>query len=452
MHSRDSRETLNMETVAATLGESAATFIELISRRAQANQLPLFLVGGVVRDLLLGRRNFDLDFVVDGDAAGFASFLADEYGGAVHSHPPFGTAKWILDAATEDKLWPSRDLAEARIDFAIAREETYESPAALPTVIPSTIDRDLARRDFSINALALQLSPEAASGRIVDSFSGRDDLDAGLVRVLHQRSFIDDPTRVFRAMRFAVRLDFEIEAQTKALMLAAVPTIARLSGERIRNELHLILSEPEPERIIRELQSCGAIAAIESEWNISERLPVYFARCRESLPPWSMTDYDLTGVNWHLLMAEMTEEVVTAVCDRLTLTRELTNSITTFARLLETSEALSNQSMLPSQVTRLLNGTPAVVLHALWIFKLGSTLTTERIETFISNWRTVRPQIDGNDLIHLGLQPGPCFRKILATLRDAWIDGEIRTGREEHQLLQTLIGEGSDRGINSTDS
>lgn len=438
------RETAEVENVVAILGESATTLIQIISNRALDQDISLYLVGGVVRDLLLSRQNLDLDFVLESDASEFAYSLADEYGGSVHIHPPFGTAKWVLDTTVVANLRLSPDLAQARIDFATAREETYASPAALPQVYPSTIERDLARRDFSINALALQLSPASSRDRIVDSHGGRADLDSGLIRVLHDGSFVDDPTRVFRAMRLANRLNFELEAQTGALLHAAAPTISRLSGDRIRHEIQLILREKEPERALKDLESCGTFVAIENAWQISHRLPELFARCRESSPPWQGSDFDLTPLYWHLLMVEVAAEAVNALCERLTLTRELTESVATFMRKLSRIDLLLDQSLLPSQVTKLLDNSTDTALRALWICTFDLPIVKQGIESFVDSWRNIQPRTDGKDLINLGLQPGPRFREILEALRDAWIDGDIGSVHEERELLHDLLNDTSE--------
>lgn len=423
----------------AILGQSATTLIQIISRHALDQDISLFLVGGVIRDLLLGRQNLDLDFVLESDASAFAHSLAGEFGGSVHMHPPFATAKWILDATAAANLRHSPGLTEAQIDFATAREETYPSPAALPRVIPSTIDRDLARRDFSINALALQLSPAAFRGRLVDPHGGRADLESGIIRVLHDRSFIDDPTRVFRAMRLASRLDFTIDAQTEALLHAAAPTISRLSGDRIRHEFQLILSEHAPELTVVDLESCGAFVAIDNAWLISDHLSEFFARCRKLRPPWQHSDYDLTTLYWHLLMVELPAEGVNALCDRLSLTRKLGESVASFARKLNMIDDLRDPTLLPSQITRLLDDASDMALHALWICAFDLPIVKQRIETFVDRWRNTRPRTDGNDLIRLGLQPGPRFREILERLRDAWIDGVIESEDEERELLHELL-------------
>src|SRR5690606_19292006 len=193
------RTSITQETLRDVMGASVATLIEYIANEARALNLSLYIVGGAVRDLLLHRANLDIDVVVESRAIELAEKLRARYGGDVHSHKPFGTAKWVLDA--EALGLPATEIP-AHIDFATARSEFYEHPTALPTVYQSSIKLDLQRRDFTINTLAVQLSPASASGQVLDFYGGLTDLREKRIRVLHSLSFVDDPTRILRAVRF----------------------------------------------------------------------------------------------------------------------------------------------------------------------------------------------------------------------------------------------------------
>ena len=199
--------------------------------RAAGDQGGVYLVGGTVRDLLLGEPGFDVDLAVEGDGQAFARALAAELGGLLKPHDAFGTA--VVEYGDGE-----------RVDVVTARREGYAAPAALPTVEPSTIEDDLFRRDFTINAMASALAgPDADS--LVDPFGGRRDLEAETIRVLHDRSFVDDPTRIFRALRYASRYGFELDEQTAALARQAIEAgfVGRLSPARLRDELVLLLDE-----------------------------------------------------------------------------------------------------------------------------------------------------------------------------------------------------------------
>ena len=170
----------------------------------------LYVVGGFVRDLLLGMPNLDIDLVVEGSAVAMAKAMANRFGGEVRGHPRFGTAKWLLEGSSFTSL--------PAIDFVGARRESYAQPGALPDVEPGSIEQDLLRRDFSINTLAICLN-DGCFGQLLDLFGGVADLRAGAIRVLHDLSFVDDPTRILRAVRYEARLNFRIEPHTESLLI-----------------------------------------------------------------------------------------------------------------------------------------------------------------------------------------------------------------------------------------
>ena len=200
----------------------------------------LYVVGGFVRDLLLGQPTLDLDLVVEGNAITLARRLVEKVGGRVRSHGRFGTAKLILEEPRESGLPPA-------LDFVTARTEFYPHPSALPQVERSSIKQDLYRRDFTINTMAISLD-RARYGELLDFYGGERDLREGLIRILHSLSFVEDPTRMLRAVRFEQRLGFEIEERTEELLRSALDLLGRVSGDRLRHELLQILREPAPER------------------------------------------------------------------------------------------------------------------------------------------------------------------------------------------------------------
>ncbi len=209
-----------------------------------------YAVGGLVRDLFLRRDNLDVDVAIEGDGVAFASRFSVDHGACLLTYERFGTANIVLPDGF-------------KIDVATARTETYERPAALPLVTPGSIKDDMLRRDFSINTLAVGLNPDRF-GDLLDFFHARDDIRKKLVRVLHDRSFIDDPTRVFRAVRFEKRFGFRIDDITGKLIRDAVSAgfIERLSGYRISSELRLILKEKNPLLPVRRLNELGVLSAV----------------------------------------------------------------------------------------------------------------------------------------------------------------------------------------------
>jgi tRNA nucleotidyltransferase (CCA-adding enzyme) len=210
-------------------------FMRLAGGVATELQQKLYLVGGVVRDLLLERSNLDLDLVVEGDAIKTAEDLAKRKKGKIIAHTRFGTAKIKWDK------WS--------VDIATSRGESYDKPGALPTVRPVDIQSDLARRDFTINAMAVHLNP-LRYGELIDLFKGREDLEKKLVRVLYDATFKDDATRIWRAVRYEQRLEFRIESHTLDLLKRDISYLDTISSDRIRHELELCLEEEKPEKVL----------------------------------------------------------------------------------------------------------------------------------------------------------------------------------------------------------
>ncbi len=217
-----------------------------IGNAASSNGFRAFIVGGIVRDILSAVRNIDLDIVIEGDAIKLGEELAEECNAKIVTHKVFGTCT----ITTKDNL---------KVDLATARRETYEKPAALPSVVFASLKDDLARRDFSINAMAVSINDEDF-GDLIDPFKGESDLLHGSIKVLHGKSFIDDPTRIFRAVRFESRPGFIIEERTLLLAKEAIKDgmIGRLSKYRVKKELALISKEENREKAIKRLAELGA--------------------------------------------------------------------------------------------------------------------------------------------------------------------------------------------------
>ncbi len=431
----------NEHAIEHVLGQAVGNLISIISRQAQVRGISLFLVGGVVRDVLLGRRNLDLDFVIEGDAISFAEMIVAHYGGSLQIHNPFATAKWYLDGDAAAKLALPSDEIPDHIDFARARSEKYAYPSALPTVSPGDIAQDLWRRDFSINTLAIQLSPKQDSGRLLDTCGGLADLQAGRIRTLHDDSFIDDPTRILRALRFAVRLDFEVEAHTAELMRAALPMLSRVTGTRLRNELDLGLQEAKPGAVFRQLQEYDALRHIHPRFRLSEQLPDLLARCCTEDIPWANSKGDLRSLQWTMLLAGVGLDEARSIAERLSLTQGLSQAIVASAKLRERSAALGNPALRPSEVTQLLEDLPIVAIEAGWLQYEDQSLARKRLAAYMENWRQQVPTITGADLVEMGLAAGPRYKQILDQLRYAWIDGELDSAAKEYALLKRLLAE-----------
>lgn len=433
-------ERITLETVADVLGAPVARLVEIIADHAQAAGANLYMVGGVVRDVLLGRPNLDVDFVVEGDAIALAETLRAQYGGTSSSFRPFGTAKWLLTPDVAETMGVHSGQLPETVDFATARNEFYEHPTALPTVYSGSIKLDLARRDFTINTLAVQLSPKAAFGRILDFFGGMADLRAGRITVLHNLSFVDDPTRMLRAVRFEHRLGFHVEARTAELMHTALPMLRRITGERLRNELTLLLRERAPEQALALLEARGLLAAIHPGLTFDEAA-TWFEAARATPPPFDLDDTSLSDIYWHLIGLGVPLAQLPAVNERLMMPHGLAASMMTAAQLVQAETLLADPDARPSQIDHLLKDVANVTLYVVWLAR-PEPVVRERIERAVREWRAVRPKTDGHTLKARGLTPGPCFTRILTRLRAAWLDGEVRDEAAERQLLDRLLDEG----------
>ncbi len=428
-----------LSRVRRLLGGDIADLIESISREAQERDLPLYLAGGVARDLLLGRQTLDLDLVVVGDATRFAKSLAERYGGKVMAHEQFGTAKWRLDAELANELSLALEALPASVDLVTARGESYTHPAALPTVSPGDIRRDLRRRDFGVNALAIQLSPRRGAGALLDLCGGLEDLKRRRIRALHDQSFVDDPTRILRALRYARRLGFQLERRTGEWMRAALPLLGRVSGQRLRNDIDLILREDGGGEVALALQDLGALRHIHRAFRVSRRLPALLTLVSDCGPPWPSEALDIQSRRWHALLAGVPVADLPSLCDRLALTKALSRSIIASARLLERASRLEAPDMRPSQIARILDEFPDSALQAGWLLWEGQAPARERIAAYASDWRQGRAQTSGKDLIAMGIAPGPLYRQILARLRFARMDGEAHSLDDEIALLRRFL-------------
>lgn len=387
----------------------------------------LYVVGGFVRDLLLGQPNLDLDLVVEGDAIALAKELARRLGGRARSHRRFGTAKWILERA--DGGLPRH------LDFVTARTEFYEGPTALPTVEASSLRQDLYRRDFTINTLAIGLSGEK-EGRLFDFFGGQRDLERRLIRVLHNLSFIEDPTRIMRAVRLEQRLGFTIEPRTMQLLEDAMGQglLERTTGERIRHELFLILEEGEPEQALRRLDRLGVLERISPHLIWTDWLEGCFRRVREESEGEERSVLYLALLCYDLPSAEVEAMIV-----RYRFRARQSQVLREVGQLRrEALPALSAGGLLPSQVYRLLRPFSATALRVLWLAE-EEPVVREAVGDYLERLRFVRPALNGNDLRAAGLVPGPRYKEVLGALLAARLDGRLHSRAEEESFVKEYM-------------
>jgi tRNA nucleotidyltransferase (CCA-adding enzyme) len=408
---------------------------------ADRQRMPIYLVGGVVRDLLLNIPSFDLDLVVEGDAIALVRSIAGEFGGRVRSHDRFGTAKWLLRGVDLGKLNLPPDAASQlpeSLDLVSARAEFYPHPSALPEVERGNLKLDLHRRDFTINTLSLSLNA-AHFGEISDFWGGLRDLEEKRIRVLHSISFIDDPTRILRAVRLEQRLGFQIEPRTRDLIARALPLLHRVSGDRIRHELEAIFEEPAPEDALRRLQELEVLRQIHPNLQWAADASEYVRRARAFVPEPGRAPSDGGNAAFPSLNAWLLSHPADAlggILERLNLPKREAESILAARRTLDRLAALPEDAP-PSRVAEMLEDTPEAALAGACPQAEG--LARRRLDSYLAEWRKVQTVTDGELLRQRGLPPGPKYREVLHTLRSARIDGRISTAEEEMRMLDDIL-------------
>lgn len=423
------------------LPEVRQRLLQAVAREANHLNLPAYIVGGFVRDLLLRKPSQDFDVVIEGDAIAFANHLVKTFGGRVVIHKRFGTAKWILTDAnqkiTEMLALPSQDAPDLpeHLDLISARTEFYDHPAALPVVERSSIKMDLHRRDFTINTLALRLDGEHF-GQIFDFWGGYDDLQRGLIRVLHALSFVDDATRMLRAVRFADRFNFQIEERTLSLLKASLPLLDQLSGARLKHEFDLIFLEPKAPQIMGTLERLGILRTIHPDlrWNDarSNRALDFLNNSAESL----LSLRDIQQSLWSLWLENYSPDQVAEIAQRLRLTSRQVELGSQTKRLREILPDLT--WLQPSQITAKLNPFPVPVIQTV-LFSAAGDEPKQAMQDYLSHYRHIRVYTTGENLRQRGLEPSPRYDEILSHLRDAWLDGKIDSYEAEIKLLESIL-------------
>ncbi len=414
--------------------------LHLAGRLGAKLQLPVYAVGGFVRDLLLNRPNQDIDLVVEGNGIRLAHALAQELHGRVREHKKFLTSVVIF---------PDGKGSEARIDVATARLEYYEHPAALPTVELSSLKMDLFRRDFSINALAIRLDC-APFGQLIDFFGGQRDIKDRSVRVLHTLSFVEDPTRCLRAVRFEQRYNFRIGGNTEKLIknALALNLVEKLSETRLFNEFRHICDESESAVCIQRLDQLGILQAISPQLALTPHKKNLLTRIQEVISWYRLLYFERKAHAWLVYFLGLTHEQTyteaTTHYRRLGLPeadradilaqREHIRSVRGKLETWQKNAAKARTSTLCDLLQRL-SLEPLLYLMA----STPDTLLQKNISRYLTQWQHEKPDISGADLKKMGLPPGPEYGKILKVLREAKLDGLAVGTEEQTALAQGLI-------------
>jgi tRNA nucleotidyltransferase (CCA-adding enzyme) len=392
----------------------------------------VYAVGGFVRDLLMGVENFDLDIVLEGDGIRFAEAFEQRVICRIRTHKKFGTAV-ILFA---DRL---------KVDVATARLEFYDAPAALPTVERGSIKMDLYRRDFTINTLAIQLSPKGF-GELIDFFGGVKDIKEKVIRVLHNLSFVEDPTRVFRAIRFEQRLGFQIAKHTQNLMKNAVKTgfMERLSGGRVFSEVVLILQEDNPIPTLKRMKDFDLLRFLHPQLKFDEEMESLFERIHHVISWFDLLfleeEYERWPIYFYGLIDPLKEGANEELCQRLAMNARERQRIIGGKR--QADQALLQifswiQGGLEPRRSEIY-----AVLHPLTLeeklFMMAKTLQTATrryISLYFTQLKDIKPLLKGADVIQLGIKPGPSVKKILTDLLKARMDEQVVTRQDETEFV-----------------
>jgi len=384
-----------------------------------------YIVGGSVRDLLRGEANLDIDIVVEGDGIAFAHALGKKLNARVQSHKRFGTAVVVT--------------GEFKFDIATSRTEYYESPAALPRVETSSIKKDLYRRDFTVNTMAIKLNPDSF-GHLFDFFGGQRDIKEKTIRILHNLSFIEDPTRAFRAIRFSERFGFKISKHTIELIKTAVRInlFDKLSGTRMYDELNLLFLETEPISAIKRLEELGLLKCIHHHLKVTETLQDTFKSIQETHAWFKLLFFEEEINKSHLFLMALLEGLMLnerkKALQRLQVppkaSREILDGIersqTALAQLRQVSPREIYYILYPLNIQTIL-------------FAMAKAQQKEQkkaVSFFLTTLRKIRPELKGEDLRQMGYRPGPLFKKIFSSILDSRLDNKVKSREDEIKYVK----------------
>jgi tRNA nucleotidyltransferase (CCA-adding enzyme) len=416
--------------------------LQTIGRKAQELGFQAYAVGGFVRDLILRNENFDIDIVVEGEGIRLAQALAQEKKGDLKVHKKFGTATLVFPQGY-------------RLDVATARLEYYDHPAALPRVEHSSIKLDLYRRDFTVNTLALHLQPDHF-GELIDFFGAQKDIKERVIRVLHNLSFVEDPTRIFRALRFEQRIGFQIAKHTQMLMENAVrmELFGRLSGRRLFRELVLCLSEEKAFAIIKRLGDYGLLKFFHPQLKIDRTMETLFQRLEKVISWHNLLFTGERCERWLVaflgLVDRLAEKEIQVLLTRLSFPEKLR---TTFIQRRRASIQVVHRlahspSMRRSELYSLLDSWPTEFL----LYAMGKTESEgvkKAISLYFTALKSIKVSLSGKDLRRMGYIPGPIYSEILRALLRARLDKKLHNRQEEIEFVQQRFdknGPGKSRG------
>jgi tRNA nucleotidyltransferase (CCA-adding enzyme) len=424
----------------AHLSDEPYRLLQSAGELAERRHVSAYVVGGFVRDLLLDRPNLDLDLVIEGDGIAYARALSRELHGTLETHDRFGTAVITLQGGR-------------KLDIATARTEYYEYPTALPTVERSSIKKDLYRRDFTMNTLAIGLNP-TQFGLLLDFYGGQRDLKDGIIRVLHSLSFVEDPTRVFRAVRFEHRFGFRLGKETLSLIKGAVKMdlFHRLSGSRLLTELIWLLSEEEPRQAVARLSQLNLLRFVHPKLKHTTQVGALLKQVEDTLDWYRLLYLDRPIEAWlvyfmalmDVLPADAVEETLTRLTVPLRQATKIRMARTHTKDLLRRLER--RPALKPSEYSRMLRKLPDEVL-LFSMAKSGSDAVKRQLSAFFTTYQHVKPTMTGADLRALGVEPGPVYTTIFSRLLDGRLNGELTSKADERALVMQIIKNSQRAGV-----
>ncbi|MFH1692637.1 MAG: hypothetical protein ABIC68_08780 [Candidatus Omnitrophota bacterium] len=408
-----------------------ADFIHLAGRVADEKGVNVCVVGGFVRDLFLGVANFDLDFVVEGDGIAFATDMAARLDLSLVIHRRFGTATL-------------HGLEGFKVDIASSRREVYDKPAALPTVTFGKIEDDLFRRDFTINAMAIGIN-EHQFGRVIDYYNGLKDLKKGVIRALHQLSFIDDPTRILRAVRFEQRFGFKIEKETLSWIKKAQvkKMLFHVQKHRLRDELILIFKEAVPLRPLKRLNDLCGLSYIASTLRFQNNWSGDFKAIASNADVFSKLSVHHRRIEFYVMYMALfffplsVKSMKKVIIDFAFHKGESSRMLSFKESLKKVQGFLSRKELSASRVYHLLQPLSYEVIFLIMALS-KSFIIKQRIKHFFLKSHLVRLHVKGEDLFALGIKPGPKYKMIFEKLLSAKIDGKLHDRQEELAWVQKI--------------
>jgi tRNA nucleotidyltransferase (CCA-adding enzyme) len=409
---------MNIKSRIRALPREILSVFELAGKLAENHGNKLYLVGGIIRDLLIRPKNIkhDFDLVIEGDAITLAKELAP---GNFTLHHRFGTAKISLLGWT--------------FDLTSARSESYSRPGALPKVYPGSLRDDLFRRDFTINTLAASLNP-SDFGDFIDYHGGYDDIGKKLIRVLHHDSFVDDATRIFRAIRYEQRLDFNIENNTKKLLLNNIEYITSLSGDRIRHEIEAILREDKPEKALLRANELGILTQMSPDLKADKWLSIRFEVARNYFSP----SRPSVEVYLALLLFRLDMKNIDQISTRLRLTKKQRVIIENSIALMDQEKKIIKSNIQPSNIVFMIESFDTEAIRVAIIVN-ESAAFRNNLENYLNSWRHIKPCLKGGDLKKLGVTVGPAIKEYLLKIRSAKLDGLISHRHEEEEMIKRWL-------------